>query len=179
MLAIIRQSPTWYFHNPPSLWPFRTSPMLRGSSNAASRSCRNATIRRATGLSSRASSFAASSASATCQAKIAHRLVQRHGPGPASADIREPPFRDRQILQVRQIFRHRLAHAVFLAAPAGLRHGLQPAFDLVRELHCQHGCLLPLGDHMAFARHANRMLRIVAAAFGARDAHAAHTRDAG
>src|SRR5580692_4999791 len=121
ILAMIRQSPTRYFQKLPNLWPFNASPMLRGSSSGASRSLRNAVMRRATWRPSRASSLAPASASSVRHAKVAFHRGQRHGGGVPGADFVEPALRQVQILQVGEVHDDGLLEIRLLAAPRRLR----------------------------------------------------------
>ncbi len=131
MLLITRESPTRYFQNSPHLEPLRASPMLRGSSSMATRSCKKLRMRFADCRSIFLNSLSASLASSICQTIIFHDFLKRHGPRLPLVNLLQPLFGKMQVFEIVQILLDSLNTCIrFRCVQCG-----QPVFLAAERLH--------------------------------------------
>src|ERR1017187_5393343 len=136
---MIRQSPTRYFQNSPSFEPRNASPMLRGSTSAATRSYKNRSMRRVTWGSSLSRSRLASLSNSTFQvAMLFHHFLKRHGVAAASAQILQPLFGDVDVFEIVEVIHQGLADVVAFGSPSVLCQLVKPLFDGCRKSDGNH-----------------------------------------
>src|SRR5262249_34562044 len=112
--------------------------MARGSSNLATRSCRNLRMRSETDLSSFSSSRRAAGSNSICQAMLPHDFFERDRLHAAGLDLFHSLLGQINVFQVFKILKDGLTSVVGLSAPSAFGEPGKAFFDAFGEADSQH-----------------------------------------